>query len=98
MTNKLHSLLQITSIVQRLQAASSKPLDIWQVSIKPSDPQTGQCDESRATSEVMFNYYNMGFNAQAAYGFHSMRRQNPDMFKSRFLNKCWYFYYGLGAC
>lgn len=97
LTSPISLYFQIAAIVDRLQRASSRPLDIWQVNITPWDPATGQRDATRTTSEVMFNYYNMGFNAQAAYGFHSMRRQSPELFKSRFINKCWYFYYGLGT-
>lgn len=83
--------------MKRLKVATARPLDIWQSTVTPWNPLTGERDEAHVSRQVMFNYFNMGFNPQAAYGFHSLRRHHPELFKTRLINKCWYVYYGIGS-
>lgn len=42
---------------------------------------------------LFWNYYSVGLDAQAAYGFHSMREKRPWAAPSRTINQGWYSYY-----
>lgn len=43
----------------------------------------------------MNNYFSIGVDAEVALKFHRLREEKPKYFKSRFINKGWYGYYGM---
>ena len=68
---------EIADIIKHLKAARARPLDIWQVKLTPWDPKTKKMEENKARIEIMFNYFNMGFDSQAALGFHNLVPASP---------------------
>ena len=42
---------------------------------------------------LFWNYYSVGLDAQAAYGFHSLREKRPWAAPSRMINQGWYGYF-----
>lgn len=42
---------------------------------------------------LFWNYYSVGLDAQAAYGFHSLREKRPWAAPSRLVNQGWYSYF-----
>lgn len=40
-----------------------------------------------------WNYFSVGLDAEAAYGFHSLREKHPSLAKSRLMNQAWYSYF-----
>jgi hypothetical protein len=42
----------------------------------------------------MNNYFSIGSDANIAYAFHTTRKEYPSLFKSRIINKVWYFSLG----
>ena len=42
---------------------------------------------------LFWNYYSVGLDAQAAYGFHSVREKRPWATPSRTINQGWYSYF-----
>lgn len=63
---------EMADIVKHLKAAKPRPLDIWQVKITPWNPATKEVQADKTRTEIMFNYFNMGFDSQAALGFHTL--------------------------
>ncbi len=42
---------------------------------------------------LFWNYFSIGLDAQAAYGFHSLREKHPWAAPSRMINQGWYSYF-----
>ena len=42
---------------------------------------------------LFWNYFSVGLDAQAAYGFHSLREKRPWAAPSRLINQGWYGYF-----
>jgi len=85
----------LVTFIKNIDRADYKPMDIWTCTLTPLNPQTGELRTQDAVPHVMFNYFNIGFDAQVALGFHSLRTTKPHLFTSPFVNKCWYFLYAV---
>ena len=44
---------------------------------------------------MFWNYFSVGMDAKAAYGFHSLREKRPWAASGRAMNQAWYGYYSL---
>ncbi|ELR12057.1 uncharacterized protein ACA1_100780 [Acanthamoeba castellanii str. Neff] len=75
-------------------SACLTPLDIWMVKITPKDPETLEPLENESTSQIMFNYFNAGFEAGVSYRFDRFRKRHQKLFKARKVNQIGY---GLSA-
>ncbi len=42
---------------------------------------------------LFWNYFSIGLDAEAAYGFHSLREKRPWAAPSRMINQGWYSYF-----
>lgn len=82
-------------ILLQIQNSMIVPLDRWRVIIQG---QKGK------VQKIMNNYFSIGPDAglyfllliciDIAIGFHTMRNERPELFKSRAVNKMWYAFYG----
>lgn len=61
------------------------------VRITPLDPNTLELRPDEATSQIMFNYFNAGFEAGVSYRFDRFRKRHQRIFKARKLNQIGYF-------
>jgi diacylglycerol kinase (ATP) len=61
----------IHTFIEDIKLADTRPLDIWQVKFIPHEKG------AQEHTTVMFNYLNVGFDSQAAYGFHTQRKETP---------------------
>ncbi len=86
-----------TLIRQWKKAERGDTLDIWDVELTPLDLASGEPIEERKTNQIMFNYWNIGFDAAAAIGFHSNRKEKPHLYVHRTVNKMWYVFYAASA-
>lgn len=67
----------------------------------PSKACVGQCLILKAVhltaalqvTGLFWNYFSVGLDAQAAYGFHSLREKRPWAAPSRLINQGWYGYF-----
>lgn len=64
----------IHTFIEDIKLADTRPLDIWQVKFIPHEKG------AQEHTTVMFNYLNVGFDSQAAYGFHTQRKESPGRF------------------
>ena len=46
---------------------------------------------------LFWNYFSIGMDATAAYGFHHLRETKPWAAPSRMVNQAWYAYYGCSS-
>ena len=46
---------------------------------------------------MFWNYFSVGMDAKAAYGFHSLREKRPWAASGRAMNQAWYGYYSLAS-
>ena len=46
---------------------------------------------------LFWNYFSIGMDATAAYGFHHLRETKPWAAPSRMINQAWYAYYGCAS-
>ena len=46
---------------------------------------------------LFWNYFSIGMDATAAYGFHHLRETKPWAAPSRMINQAWYAYYGCSS-
>lgn len=87
--------ISIQDYIQSFSKSTVKPLDLWSCSLLPWDPISENYHSHMKDTQIMFNYFNMGFDPQVACGFHYKRIEKPHLFKSPFVNKCWYTWYAL---
>ena len=59
----------------------------------PWNPDTNHTKDEHTNTQIMFNYFNIGYDAQVANGFHSLRCRKPWLFPARKVNEMWYFYF-----
>lgn len=92
----------IESILKKLEASNSLPMDRWTVKTVQTTPLTSSSGAPPANPHaagdkdlVMNNYLSIGLDAKIALEFHQMREKNPHYFKSQLVNKAWYANYGL---
>jgi len=79
---------KLIPILKKIENSSVVQLDRWMVRIET---------EKETRNIVMNNYLSIGSDATIALGFHELRNQRPDLFKSRVGNKMWYFYFGVNS-
>lgn len=93
--NVYHTLLEY-------QDAFVQPIDFWSLTATApdakyfnnlphcvrKDPEDGCRINSR-----FWNYFSVGLDAEAAYGFHSLREEHPSLASSRLLNQAWYSFF-----
>ncbi|KAI9206834.1 ATP-NAD kinase-like domain-containing protein [Polychytrium aggregatum] len=99
----------VLDILREIQAAGRSDLDRWAVRIQSAVAQAGSGRRSsivqRAMSmaapgapkeklSMMNNYLSIGSDATIVLEFHRTREKKPELFRSRFLNKIWYFLIG----
>ena len=65
----------------------SRILDRWNIRVEEEGGET--------KSYVLNNYFSIGLDAKIALKFHEMREENPQLFKSRTLNKGIYGTFGI---
>ena len=46
---------------------------------------------------LFYNYFSVGLDAQAAYGFHHLRESKPWAAPSRLINQAWYAYFSCAS-
>lgn len=66
-------------------------------SSSPPPPAQSSTDNPKAFSKVFTNYFSIGFDAEVAKQFGDFRDNNPEMCKSRVVNKMWYGCFGCNA-
>lgn len=50
-------------------------------------------DLARTATGSFWNYFSVGLDAEAAYGFHSLRESKPWAASTRLMNQAWYSYF-----
>ena len=79
--------------------AERQPVDYWSMYATAPDgsyydtvPHAVQRDKDNPSSikANFWNYFSVGLDAEAAYGFHTLREQHPSMARSRMMNQAWY--------
>lgn len=46
---------------------------------------------------LFYNYFSVGLDARAAYGFHHLRETRPWAAPSRLINQAWYAYFSCAS-
>ncbi|CAL5219909.1 g1838 [Coccomyxa viridis] len=67
-------------------------LEVVSFSKKDEAPPVPQQDVTKVKG-LFWNYYSVGLDAQAAYGFHSLREKRPWATPTRTINQGWYSYF-----
>lgn len=86
---------KIRSLLVDIKFSKPRAVDLWECKTSKYDPSTQTLLPNTERSQVMFNYWNIGYDAQVANGFHTHRKQNPSLFLSRLINKLWYIWYAI---
>lgn len=93
---------ELYATLERYKNGEVCPIDVWQASITAPDatyydamPHSLQQDpENPRTANASFwNYFSVGLDAEAAYGFHSLREAHPRLAASRLTNQAWYGFF-----
>lgn len=67
-------------------------MDRWKVTMNQLSKFKFNKNSNKMT--IMNNYFSIGSDANIAYAFHTTRKEHPALFKSRIINKVWYFSLG----
>jgi len=67
-------------------------MDRWKVTMNQLSKFKFNKNNNKVT--IMNNYFSIGSDANIAYAFHTTRKEYPSLFKSRIINKVWYFSLG----
>jgi diacylglycerol kinase (ATP) len=90
----------------RFKTAEIRRMDIWTAEFLVPDssyysemPHSLRQDpehRNRATANF-WNYFSIGLDAEAAYGFHALREHHPHLASARLLNQAWYAYFSCSS-
>lgn len=90
----------------RFKTAEIRRMDIWEAEFLVPDssyysemPHSLRQDpeqRNRATANF-WNYFSIGLDAEAAYGFHALRENHPHLASARLLNQAWYAYFSCSS-
>jgi len=70
-------------------------MDRWKVDVTPDKSFLQKLKLKQGPKTIiMNNYFSIGSDANIAYAFHTTRKEHPSLFKSRVVNKIWYFSLG----
>jgi len=69
-------------------------MDRWKVVMGPDSSILSKIKKPNVKTTIMNNYFSIGSDANIAYAFDTTRKEHPSMFKSRIVNKIWYFSLG----
>ncbi|ORX61123.1 hypothetical protein BCR36DRAFT_394247 [Piromyces finnis] len=70
-------------------------MDRWKVEVIPDKSFLQKLKLKQGPKTIiMNNYFSIGSDANIAYAFHTTRKEHPSLFKSRVVNKIWYFSLG----
>ncbi|OUM59670.1 hypothetical protein PIROE2DRAFT_21193 [Piromyces sp. E2] len=70
-------------------------MDRWKVEVIPDKSFLHKLKLKQGPKTIiMNNYFSIGSDANIAYAFHTTRKEHPSLFKSRVVNKIWYFSLG----
>lgn len=83
----------LLQLLARVVVAHPRPLDLWTVSITPTERGSGSA--GAATKKVMMNYFSCGLDAEIAVQFHKEREESPSNFTSQAGNQLIYARLGL---
>ncbi|XP_042492209.1 diacylglycerol kinase 2 [Macadamia integrifolia] len=75
------------TLLHDINHAAVTMLDRWKVNIKEQNPNR---NPRKLQSKFMMNYLGIGCDAKVAYEFHLTREENPEKFRSQFVNKLRY--------
>lgn len=73
----VQNILSILDKCNQVKQLSIDKIDRWKITIGDK-------------VKLFTNYFSIGVDAQISYNFHTMRKQNPENFVSRLINKLWY--------
>jgi diacylglycerol kinase (ATP) len=83
----------------RYHDAAPREMDVWRAHITAPSPDyfvemphsLRQNPENPSESSACFwNYFSVGLDAEAAYGFHHLRETHPKLASGRLVNQAWY--------
>ena len=92
--------------LKRYKDAEVRSLDCWRVEM--AAPAAGLFQETphsmrvapgdpRAASALFWNYFSIGLDAAAAYGFHALREAHPRLAAGRLANQAWYSWFSCAS-
>lgn len=84
----------LSSILYDIEFSKPVLFDRWNV-VFENKSSDGKYDSSNTFHTIMNNYLSIGVDAKVALEFHELRSSNPEIFRSRSLNKL--FYAALGT-
>ncbi|EFN52167.1 hypothetical protein CHLNCDRAFT_139349 [Chlorella variabilis] len=93
---------QLYTTLKRFADARLCHLDCWSVTITAPDSSffpelpyalVAEPNDPRQVGGLFWNYLSVGLDAEAAYGFHTMRETHSWAASSRVLNQAWYSWY-----
>jgi len=93
---KAHQLYQTLA---RYKDAECRPMDVWKVEITAPDSSyfdsmphslVPNSSNPNIACANFWNYFSVGLDAEAAYGFHHLRETHPGLTSGRAVNQAWY--------
>lgn len=94
--NMYDTLLQYSdAVVQRIDFWNMRATapDASFFSNLPHSVQKGDGEKASTVTSRFWNYFSVGLDAEAAYGFHSLREVHPSLTSSRLINQAWYSFF-----